>query len=116
MMVLIALVAAAGGTVGLFDARLHVAGHTFGQFNEVGLLALMLLFGFLATRVSLPWYYVAWFLVPIAGAYAVWKISWRAAYLPWRDWDLRPGEERGPFDVEHDLYRTRERMVHVRPD
>lgn len=82
MMVLIALVAAAGGTVGLFDARLHVAGHTFGQFNEVGLLALMLLFGFLATRVSLPWYYVAWFLVPIAGAYAFWKISWRVAYLP----------------------------------
>ena len=64
---------------------------------------------------SLPWYYVGWFAVPFAGVYALLKISWRVAYLPWRDWDLRPGEAPGPYDVEPSwTARRREEYVAVR--
>lgn len=102
-----------------FSVDFYVAGHAFpghGGWWSLLSLTVFAFYGYLATRVSLPWYYVGWFLVPIAGIFALWKISWRAAYLPWRDWDLREGEVRGPYDVGHDLYGTRERMVHVRPE
>jgi hypothetical protein len=59
----------------------------------------VVLYAFLATRVSLPWYYAGWFLVPIIGIYAAWKVSWRVAYLPWRDWELRSGEAPSAYDI-----------------
>jgi len=37
--------------------------------------------------------------VPIANLYVSWKIAWRVANLPWRDWELLPGEPAR----EHDL-------------
>jgi hypothetical protein len=68
--------------------------------NEwIGSSVVVVLYAYLATRVSLPWYHVAWFVVPIIGMIAFFRISWRVAYLPWRDWDLREDEEPGPYDL-----------------
>lgn len=105
-MVLIIGATALGGTSSLIGAS-----------DWYGFLVVVLVYSFLATRVSLRWYYVGWFLVPIVGIYALWKISWRVAYLPWRDWDLRPGEEVGPYDIRPTPQaRRREDFVQVRTD
>jgi hypothetical protein len=79
-------------------------------------LALAIL-GYLATRVSERWYYALWMLVPFANIYVIWKISWRVAYLPWRDWELREDETSSPYDiVPGPIAKRREGMVQVRTD
>ncbi len=113
---MVLLVLGASSLAALADLVIHVRTFTIGDESVSGLVVLVVVYGFLATRVSLPWYYALWLLVPFVGLYALWKISWRVAYLPWRDWALRPGEARSEFDVMHDVNGVHERMVQVRKD
>jgi hypothetical protein len=117
MMVLVVLVSTVGAGVSLIHLKMTVGGHDIDMISAVGAVIFVGMYAFLATRVSLPWYYVGWFAVPIIGAIAFWRISWRVAYLPWRDWDLRPGETTGPYDlIPSPMAKRREDMVVVRTD
>jgi hypothetical protein len=114
MMVLIVVAGSCTASLGLVPVHVEVGGFTPGGFLVIG--PLMVLYGFFATRVSLPWYYVLLFLVPLVGIYAFWKISWRVSFLPWRDWDLRPGEPTSDHDLRWSALPHRQAMVHVRLD
>ncbi len=70
----------------------------------------------LATRISLRWTHALWLLVPIANFYASWKIAWRVAYLPWRDWELLHGEVARERDLVPPPAKRHEDRVAVRRD
>jgi hypothetical protein len=51
-------------------------------------------FSFMATKVGYRWFDAFLVLTPIYGIYFIFKIAYRIAYLPQRDWSNR-GEESG---------------------
>jgi len=95
--------------VRILGVKLDIAG-------PASFLPILALYAFLATRVSERWYYALWLCLPIANIYVSWKISWRVAYLPWRDWELREGEARRPHDLDPPPAKRHEEQVQVRTD
>ncbi len=54
-------------------------------------------YALLARRVSYRWFDTFFQLIPFYGVFWQFRIAWRLAYLPHRDWQVRPGEQLSPW-------------------
>lgn len=69
--------------------------------NAIQLAVLVLLTGLVATRVSYRWFDGLIALVPLCGIFWIFRIAWRVAYLPFRDWPPRADEAATWRQVAH---------------
>lgn len=59
-------------------------------------LSFLVLYAVLARKVSYRWFDTFFQLIPIYGISWPFRIAWRVAYLPHRDWSPRPDEPSQP--------------------
>ena len=79
--------------IGLVGVPLTLRALLPGTGGDLVAIAPVLAAGALiAPKVSYRWFDAFLLLVPVYGIYLMGLYAWRLAYLPHRDWPLRPGE------------------------
>ncbi|MGH3333888.1 MAG: hypothetical protein ACRDPJ_21555 [Nocardioidaceae bacterium] len=68
------------------------AGFLYLEGEDVCFLLTMAVYAVLARRVSYRWFDALFLLIPFYNLMWSARIVWRICFLPYRDWDPRPGE------------------------
>ena len=78
-----------------FVASLALGGSDSAQQTAGGLtyIAMFAYWGFLATKVGYRWWDFLFGIIPFYGAFWVFRIAYRIAFLPNCDWSLRDTEQ-----------------------
>jgi len=76
-------------------------GGSNGSKEATQIWTLIVVAGLVATRVSYRWFDGLTLLLPIYGIVWLFRIAWRVAYLPFRDWTPRPEEAASWRQVAH---------------
>ena len=71
-------------------ADLVVASATPGYEGGITLLVLLTFLGFMSTKVGYRWFDCLFALIPFYGIFFLFRITYRVANLPARDWTDRP--------------------------